>query len=201
MSKELDELRREYAENEAKLRQYQHRAKRLEQRKQYYEKGERQKRAHRLITRGAAVESVAPEVRPLSEQGFYRHPFSSLRSGVTRPFWFWRVFRPRRGHLRQNRSRSRRAWPRCGRSDHFEHMLVSGLVALRTVAALGWALLRVAGFASAWLRQTDDTVGVVLHGTCQKIHRCCAIHRVPAIIQVITANVGSCTNRSLGSNT
>lgn len=29
------------------------------------------KRAHRLITRGAAVESVAPEVRPLSEQGFY----------------------------------------------------------------------------------------------------------------------------------
>ena len=24
-----------------------------------------------LITRGAAVESVAPEVRPLSEQGFY----------------------------------------------------------------------------------------------------------------------------------
>ena len=53
------------------MQQYQHRAKRLEQRKQYYEKGERQKRAHRLITRGAAVESVAPEVRPLSEQGFY----------------------------------------------------------------------------------------------------------------------------------
>ena len=71
MSKELDELRREYAENEAKLQQYQHRVKRLEQRRQYYEKGERQKRAHRLITRGAAVESTAPEVRPLSEQGFY----------------------------------------------------------------------------------------------------------------------------------
>ena len=71
MSKELDELRREYAEKEAKLRQYQNRVKRLEQRRQYYEKGERQKRAHRLITRGAAVESVAPEVRPLSEQGFY----------------------------------------------------------------------------------------------------------------------------------
>lgn len=45
MSKELDELRREYAENEAKLQQYQHRVKRLEQRRQYYEKGERQKRA------------------------------------------------------------------------------------------------------------------------------------------------------------
>ena len=52
MSKELDELRQEYAENEAKLRQYQNRVKRLEQRRQYYEKGERQKRAHRLITRG-----------------------------------------------------------------------------------------------------------------------------------------------------
>mgnify|MGYP000000335233 FL=1 len=71
MSKKLDELRREYAENEAKLQQYQHRVQRLEQRKKYYEKGERQKRAHRLITRGAAVESVAPEVKPLSEQGFY----------------------------------------------------------------------------------------------------------------------------------
>ena len=71
MSKELDGLRREYAENEAKLQQYQHRAKRLEQRKQSYAKGVRQKRAHRLITRGAAVESVAPEVKPMSEQGFY----------------------------------------------------------------------------------------------------------------------------------
>ena len=71
MSKKLDELRREYAENEAKLQQYRHRVQRLEQRKQYYEKGERQKRAHRLITRGVAVESVAPEVRPLSEQDFY----------------------------------------------------------------------------------------------------------------------------------
>ena len=71
MSKELDELRQEYAENEAKLRQYQNRVKRLEQRRQYYEKGERQKRAHRLITRGAAVESIAPLVKALSETEFY----------------------------------------------------------------------------------------------------------------------------------
>ena len=68
---QLEQLRQEYAENEAKLQQYRHRVQRLEQRKKYYEKGERQKRAHRLITRGAAVESVAPEVKPLSEQGFY----------------------------------------------------------------------------------------------------------------------------------
>ena len=33
MSKKLDELRREYAENEAKLQQYRHRVQRLEQRK------------------------------------------------------------------------------------------------------------------------------------------------------------------------
>ena len=71
MSKELEQLRQEYAENEAKLQQYQHRVQRLEQRKKYYEKGERQKRAHRLITRGAAVESIAPLVKVLSETEFY----------------------------------------------------------------------------------------------------------------------------------
>ena len=71
MSKDLEQLRREYAENEAKLQQYQHRVQRLEQRKKYYEKGERQKRAHRLITRGAAVESIAPLVKALSETEFY----------------------------------------------------------------------------------------------------------------------------------
>lgn len=71
MSKNLEQLRQEYAGNEAKLRQYQHRAQRLEQRQKYYEKGERQKRAHRLITRGAAVESVAPAVRAMTEREFY----------------------------------------------------------------------------------------------------------------------------------
>lgn len=71
MSKNLEELRQEYAKNEARLRQYQHRAQRLEQRQKYYEKGERQKRAHRLITRGAAVESVAPAVKSMTEREFY----------------------------------------------------------------------------------------------------------------------------------
>ena len=37
----------------------------------YYEKGERRKRAHRLITRGAAIESVAPQTKELGETGFY----------------------------------------------------------------------------------------------------------------------------------
>ena len=46
-------------------------APRIEQRTKHIAKGERQKRAHRLITRGAAVESVAPTVRNMSEHEFY----------------------------------------------------------------------------------------------------------------------------------
>ena len=35
------------------------------------EKGDQRKRAHRLITRGAAIESVAPQTKELSETEFY----------------------------------------------------------------------------------------------------------------------------------
>ena len=42
-----------------------------ESRAVYYEKGDRRKRAHRLITRGAAVESVVPLAKVLSETEFY----------------------------------------------------------------------------------------------------------------------------------
>ena len=35
------------------------------------ESGERQKRAHRLITRGAAIESIAPSVKKMSEVEFF----------------------------------------------------------------------------------------------------------------------------------
>ena len=54
-----------------KLAQERSRLQRLENRKSYYEKGDRKKRAHRLITRGAAVESIAPLVKVLSETEFY----------------------------------------------------------------------------------------------------------------------------------
>ena len=37
----------------------------------YYEQGERRKRAYRLITRGAAIESVVPQTKNLSETEFY----------------------------------------------------------------------------------------------------------------------------------
>ena len=71
MSKSLEELQREYEENTVKLEQEKRKLRRLENRKSYYEKGDRQKRTHRLITRGAAVESIAPLVKALSETEFY----------------------------------------------------------------------------------------------------------------------------------
>ena len=37
----------------------------------YLDKGERRKRAHRLITRGAAMESIAPSVKSMGETEFY----------------------------------------------------------------------------------------------------------------------------------
>ena len=70
MDKSREELEKEYAEATAKLEQYQHRGQRYENRIRYYAQGERKKRNHRLITRGADVESVAPEVRGMSQTAF-----------------------------------------------------------------------------------------------------------------------------------
>ena len=69
--KSRKELERELAKANAKVEQYQHQAQRLENRLRYYADGERKKRNHRLITRGAAVESIAPEVRSMSERAFF----------------------------------------------------------------------------------------------------------------------------------
>ena len=71
MGKSREELGKEYAKAKKKLEQYQHQSQRLESRIQYYQQGDRKKRAHRLITRGAAVESLVPEVRDMSERDFY----------------------------------------------------------------------------------------------------------------------------------
>lgn len=69
--KTLAELNAEKENIERQLAQEQHKIQRLENRAAYYEKGERRKRAHRLITRGAAVESVAPQTKELGETEFY----------------------------------------------------------------------------------------------------------------------------------
>ena len=69
--KTIPELEAEKAENERKITQLQHKKQQLENRITYYEKGDRRKRAHRLITRGAAIESVAPQTKELGETAFY----------------------------------------------------------------------------------------------------------------------------------
>ena len=72
--KEIEKLQAEKEKVERQLAQEQHKIQRLENRAAYYEKGERRKRAHRLITRGAAIESVAPQTKKtkdLSESAFY----------------------------------------------------------------------------------------------------------------------------------
>ena len=70
MKKSREQLEKERDEAIAKREQYQHRQRRLENRVRYYTEGERKKRNHRLIVRGADVESVAPEVRGLSQAAF-----------------------------------------------------------------------------------------------------------------------------------
>ena len=69
--KTIPELEAEKAENERKIAQLQHKKKQLENRITYYEKGDRRKRAHHLITRGAAIESVVPLTKVLTETEFY----------------------------------------------------------------------------------------------------------------------------------
>ena len=66
-----EKLKQEIADAEKKLAQERSRLQRLQNRKSYYENGDRKTRAHRLITRGAAVESIAPLAKTLSETEFY----------------------------------------------------------------------------------------------------------------------------------
>ena len=69
--KTLAELNAEKGKIEQQLVEERHKIQRLENRATYYEKGNRLKRAHHLITRGAAIESVAPLAKALTETEFY----------------------------------------------------------------------------------------------------------------------------------
>ena len=69
--KTIPELEAEIAAKEHQLAQLRHRQQQLENRRSYYEKGDRRKRAHRLITHGAAIENVEPLAKVLSETEFY----------------------------------------------------------------------------------------------------------------------------------
>ena len=69
--KTIPELKAEITANERQLSQLQHKKQQIENRITYYEKGDRRKRAHHLITCGAAIESVAPLTKVLTETEFY----------------------------------------------------------------------------------------------------------------------------------
>ena len=64
--KTLEQLRTEKERAETQLAQEQHKLERLENRKKYLEKGERQKRTHRLCNLGGTIESLAPEFKDLT---------------------------------------------------------------------------------------------------------------------------------------
>ena len=65
-NRDLEQLRAERNKVETQLAQEQHKLERLENRKKYLEKGERQKRTHRLCNLGGTIESLAPEVKDLN---------------------------------------------------------------------------------------------------------------------------------------
>ncbi len=69
--KTIPELQAEIAVKERQIAQLQHKQQQLENRRSYYRKGDRRKRAHHLITRGAAMESVAPLAKVLTKTEFY----------------------------------------------------------------------------------------------------------------------------------
>jgi len=68
---DLEKLRRQQEQGQKKLEQLQHRQQQLQNRIHYLEGAERRQRSHRLITRGAAIEHLWPEVKPFTEHEFY----------------------------------------------------------------------------------------------------------------------------------
>ena len=71
MKKTKEELQNELAEAQRQYSQEQHRQQRVQNRKEYFETTTRRQRNHRLITRGAAMESIFPAIKPLTEREFY----------------------------------------------------------------------------------------------------------------------------------
>ena len=71
MDQKTEKLKQEKTVTEQTLAQCQRRKARLENRIRYLSDGERKKRNHRLITRGAAVESIVPAVKVMNEPDFF----------------------------------------------------------------------------------------------------------------------------------
>ena len=71
LGEDLDKLRQEYEDATVKAAQYKNQVTRLQNRLSYKENRTRKERAHRLITKGAAIESIVPATKDLSEVDFY----------------------------------------------------------------------------------------------------------------------------------
>ena len=71
MNPKLEKLYVEQERIEQKLEQARHQQQRLENRIRYFSKAERRARNHKLITRGAAVEHLWPQVKPMTEGAFF----------------------------------------------------------------------------------------------------------------------------------
>ena len=71
MKKTKDELQNELTDAQRQHDQERHRLQRAENRREYFEATSRRQRNHRLITRGAAMESVFPDIKPLTERECY----------------------------------------------------------------------------------------------------------------------------------
>lgn len=67
----MEQLLQECVDIARQIRQTQNQYQRIMQKIKYVEDGERKKRNHRLITRGATVESIAPGVKSMGEGEFY----------------------------------------------------------------------------------------------------------------------------------
>ncbi len=65
-SPELEKLKVEKEKIEKQIKQYEHKIQRLENRRKYYEDGDRKRRTHRLCTLAGTLESIAPEIKDLS---------------------------------------------------------------------------------------------------------------------------------------
>ena len=71
MEKSLEQLKREYEKTTVLLEQEKRKIQRLKNRQAYLESGSRKQRTHRLITHGAAIESIVPQTKELTETEFY----------------------------------------------------------------------------------------------------------------------------------
>ncbi len=88
MEKSLEQLKQEYEKTTVLLEREKRKMQRLKNRQAYLESGSRKQRTHRLITRGAAVESIAPQTKELTETEFYslmESIFESAAGGAFHP--------------------------------------------------------------------------------------------------------------------